>query len=51
MFDSFVIFGDCGFTGTHTVNLLRHKYPDAKIYIADLLAGNTADCERREEVA
>ena len=37
-FDSFVIFGGCGFIGSHVVDLLREKYPDAKIYIADLLA-------------
>ena len=37
-FNSFIIFGGCGFIGTHTAHLLREKYPDAKIYIADLLA-------------
>lgn len=37
-FDSFIIFGGCGFIGSHVVDLLREKYPDAKIYIADLLA-------------
>lgn len=40
-FDSFVIFGGCGFIGSHVVDLLREKYPDAKIYIADLLADAT----------
>ena len=30
-FDTFIIFGGCGFIGTHTANLLRSKYPDAKI--------------------
>ena len=38
LFNSFVIFGGCGFIGTHMANLLREKYPDAKIYIADLVA-------------
>ena len=38
MFDSFIIFGGCGFIGTHMTHLLREKYPEAKIYIADLLA-------------
>lgn len=37
-FNQFIIFGGCGFIGTHTANLLREKYPDAKVYIADLLA-------------
>lgn len=37
-FDTFIIFGGCGFIGTHTANLLRAQYPDAKIYIVDLLA-------------
>ena len=40
-FNQFIIFGGCGFIGTHTANLLREKYPDAKIYIADLLADGT----------
>ena len=34
-FNQFIIFGGCGFIGTHTANLLREKYPDAKVYIAD----------------
>lgn len=37
-FSSFIIFGGCGFIGTHTKNFLQEKYPDAKIYVADLLA-------------
>ena len=41
MFDSFVIFGGCGFIGSHMQRLLREKYPDAKIYVADLLAEGT----------
>ena len=38
MFDSFVIFGGSGFIGTHMQRLLRERYPQAKIYVADLLA-------------
>ncbi|MBR2212053.1 MAG: SDR family oxidoreductase [Fibrobacter sp.] len=38
MFDSFVIFGGCGFIGTHMQNLLRERFPEAKVYVADLLA-------------
>lgn len=38
MFDSFVIFGGCGFIGSHMRRLLQEKYPSAKVYIADLLA-------------
>ena len=38
IFDSFIIFGGCGFIGTHMAKLLREKYPDAKVYIADILA-------------
>lgn len=41
-FNTFIIFGGCGFIGTHTKNLLREKYPDAKIYIADLLADESS---------
>lgn len=37
-FDTFVIFGGCGFIGQHTQRLLREKFPGAKIYVADLLA-------------
>lgn len=37
-FNSFIIFGGCGFIGTHMANLLRAKYPDAKVYIADIQA-------------
>ena len=36
MFDSFVIFGGCGFVGTHMQHLLKEKYPEAKIYVADI---------------
>lgn len=46
MFDSFIIFGGCGFIGTHTKNLLMKMYPDAKIYIADLLADGTEFCQK-----
>lgn len=38
MFDSFVIFGGSGFVGTHMQRLLREKFPQAKVYVADLLA-------------
>ena len=38
VFNSFIIFGGCGFIGTHMANLLREKYPDAKVYIADIQA-------------
>jgi nucleoside-diphosphate-sugar epimerase len=41
MFDSFVIFGGSGFVGTHMQHLLRERYPQAKIYVADLLAEDT----------
>ena len=41
MFESFVIFGGCGFIGSHMQRLLREKYPDAKVYVADLLADGT----------
>lgn len=40
-FDTFIIFGGCGFIGTHTKNLLKEKYPEAKVYIADLLADDS----------
>ena len=48
-FNQFIIFGGCGFIGTHTANLLREKYPDAKVYIADLLA-NGSEFLRRVDV-
>ena len=48
-FNSFVIFGGCGFIGTHTANLLREKYPNAKIYIADLLADESSQACPCEE--
>lgn len=38
MFNTFIIFGGCGFIGTHTQKMLKQKYPEAKIYIADLLS-------------
>lgn len=41
MFDSFVIFGGSGFIGTHMQHLLRERYPEAKVYVADLLADGT----------
>ena len=44
-FNSFIIFGGCGFIGTHTVNLLRAQYPDAKICIVDLLADESQSTE------
>ncbi len=37
-FDTFIIFGGCGFIGTHAKRLLQEKYPQAKVYIADLLS-------------
>ena len=37
-FDSFIIFGGCGFIGTHMARLLRELRPDAKVYIADIEA-------------
>ena len=43
MFDSFVIFGGIGFIGTHMLRLLREKYPNAKVYVADLLADSSMD--------
>ncbi|WP_173475771.1 NAD(P)-dependent oxidoreductase [Fibrobacter succinogenes] len=43
MFDSFVIFGGIGFIGTHMLRLLREKYPNAKVYVADLLADPSMD--------
>lgn len=45
-FKSFIIFGGCGFIGTHTKNLLKEKYPDAKVYIADLLADGSEFSQR-----
>ena len=48
-FDTFIIFGGCGFIGSHTANLLRSKYPDAKIIVADLLADGSA-CFQRVDV-
>lgn len=53
-FDTFIIFGGCGFIGTHTANLLREKYPDAKVYIADLLADGSEFLRRvdvRQEIS
>lgn len=44
-FNQFIIFGGCGFIGTHTANLLREKHPNAKIYIADLLADESKSAE------
>ena len=40
-FNSFIVFGGCGFIGSHMQRLLREKYPDAKVYVADLLAEGT----------
>ena len=37
-FDSFIIFGGCGFIGTHMARLLRELRSDAKVYIADIEA-------------
>ena len=45
-FNQFIIFGGCGFIGTHTANLLLEKYPDAKVYIADLLADGSEFSQR-----
>ena len=53
-FKQFIIFGGCGFIGTHMVNLLREKYPNAKVYIADLLAGSSEFSQRvdvRQEIS
>lgn len=53
-FNQFIIFGGCGFIGTHTANLLREKYPNAKVYIADLLAGSSEFSQRvdvRQEIS
>lgn len=44
-FDTFIIFGGCGFIGTHMANLLRAQYPDAKICIVDLLADESKSTE------
>ncbi len=44
-FNQFIIFGGCGFIGTHTANLLREKHPNAKIYIADLLVDESKSAE------
>lgn len=45
-FNTFIIFGGCGFIGTHTKNLLKEKYPDAKVYIADLMADGSEFSQR-----
>ena len=45
----YLVNGGCGFIGTHTANLLRSKYPDAKIIVADLLADGSA-CSQRVDV-
>jgi len=45
-FDTFIIFGGCGFIGTHTKNLLKEMYPNAKVYIADLLADGSEFAQR-----
>lgn len=45
-FDSFVIFGGSGFVGTHMQNLLRERYPQAKVYVADLLAEGSEYCQK-----
>ena len=34
-FNSFVIFGGCGFVGTHVQSLLKEKYPDEVRIIAE----------------
>jgi len=46
IFDTFIIFGGCGFIGTHTKSLLKEKYPEAKVYIADLLAEDSEFSQR-----
>ena len=38
IFNSFIIFGGSGFIGTHMANLLHERYPNAKVYNADILA-------------
>ena len=50
-FDSFIIFGGCGFIGTHTAQLLRVQYPDAKIVIADLLADESKVAKATEAIS
>lgn len=40
-FKTFIIFGGCGFIGAHTKSLLKEKYPEAKVYVADLLADDS----------
>lgn len=45
-FNTFIIFGGCGFIGTHTKNLLKEKYPEAKVYVADLLADGSEFSQR-----
>ena len=37
-YNSFIIFGGCGFIGTHMANHLHTKYPNAKVFIADIEA-------------
>lgn len=49
-FKKFIIFGGSGFIGTHTKNLLKEKYPEAKIVIADILASGADDCNQRVDV-
>ena len=46
MFDSFVIFGGSGFVGTHMQHLLREKYPQARVYVADLLADGSENSQK-----
>lgn len=45
-FNSFIIFGGCGFIGTHTKKLIQELYPQAKVYIADLLADDSEFSQR-----
>ena len=49
-FSSFIIFGGSGFIGTHMTNLLREQYPDAKIYIADLIADESKITEPADAI-
>jgi GlcNAc-P-P-Und epimerase len=37
---NYLIFGASGFIGTHLINLLRHKYPNDKIYNLDIIENN-----------
>ena len=40
---NYIITGGTGFIGTHLTNLIRERYPDAKIYNLDLVRPGTAN--------